>query len=130
MAKAKQLPVYKEAQRLVSVLHETTKKAPRELRYTLVQKLLTEAVEIIVDIESANKSSLGERVQHLDAAQKRVARIDILLFVALEQRCMSKGAAAKAMSHIDSLGKQVYGWASNSQNQVARSKKPESDKSK
>ena len=62
MAKAKQLPVYKEAQRLVSVLHETTKKAPRELRYTLVQKLLTEAVEIIVDIESANKSSLGETV--------------------------------------------------------------------
>ena len=51
MAAAKHLPVYKEASRLVRHLYETTKKAPRELRYTLVQRLLAESVELIVDID-------------------------------------------------------------------------------
>lgn len=130
MAKVKQLPIYKEAQRLVSVLHDTTRKAPRDLRHTLVQKLLSESVELIVDIDSANKSTMEQRVAHINTAQKRVARLDVLLFVSLEQRCLSKGAAAKAMEHIDALGKQVHGWEKNATNQVARSEKPESRASK
>jgi len=130
MAKVKQLPIYKEAQRLVSVLHDTTRKAPRDLRHTLVQKLLSESVELIVDIDSANKSVMEQRVAYIHTAQQRVARLDILLFVSLEQRCLSKGAATKAMEHIDALGKQVHGWEKNAKNQVARSEKPESRASK
>jgi len=130
MAKVKQLPIYKEAQRLVSVLHDTTRKAPRDLRHTLVQKLLSESVELIVDLDSANKSTMEQRIAHINTAQKRVARLDVLLFVGLEQRCLSKGAAAKAMEHIDALGKQVHGWEKNATNQVARSEKPESRASK
>ena len=130
MAKVKQLPIYKEAQRLVSVLHDTTRKAPRDLRHTLVQKLLSESVELIVHIDSANKSSMEKRLEHIQTAQKCVARLDVLLFVSLEQRCLSKGAAAKAMEHIDSLGKQVHGWEKNATNQVARAEKPESGLSK
>lgn len=130
MAKVKQLPIYKEAQRLVSLLHDTTRKAPRDLRYTLVQKLLSESVELIVDIDSANKSSMEKRVAYIQTAQQRVTRIDILMFVSLEQRCLSKGAAIKAMEHIDALGKQVHGWEKNAQNQVSRSQLPESRASK
>ena len=130
MAKVKQLPIYKEAQRLVSVLHSTTRKAPRDLRHTLVQKLLSESVELIVDIDSANKSAMEQRLNHIQTAQKRVARIDVLLFVSLEQRCLSKGAAAEAMQHVDALGKQVHGWGRNATNQVAQTEKPESRPSK
>ena len=130
MAKVKQLPIYKEAQRLVSVLHNTTRKAPRDLRHTLVQKLLSESVELIVDIDSANKSAMEKRLNHIETAQKRVARLDVLLFVSLEQRCLSKGAAAEAMQHVDALGKQVHGWGKNATNQVARTEKPESRPSK
>ena len=118
--KAKQLPVYKEAQRLVSLLHESTRKAPRDLRHTLVQKLLTEAVELMVDIDTANKQSNQTRVDAIQSAQQRVARLDVLLFVSMEQRCLSRKATIKAMQHVDGLGKQLYGWSSSAKNQVLR----------
>jgi len=128
--KAKQLPVYKEAQRLVSLLHESTRKAPRDLRHTLVQRLLSEAVEIIVDVDTANKQSNQERVNAIRSAQQRVARLDVLLFVSMEQRCLSRKASVKAMEHIDGLGKQLYGWQRNAQNQAMRTHKaPESEPS-
>ncbi len=54
MAIHKHLPIYRDAQRLVTELHDTTRKAPRDLRYTLVQRLLDEAVELCVDIADEN----------------------------------------------------------------------------
>ena len=131
MAKAKQLPIYKEAQRMVSLLHEATRKAPRDLRHTLVQKLLTEAVELIVDIDTANRNGLEKRVTHIQLAQQRVARLDVLLFVSMEQRCLSRKAAIKAMEHVDGLGKQLHGWSRNAENQVMRAQNaPEPEPSK
>lgn len=128
--KAKQLPVYKEAQRLVSLLHESTRKAPRDLRHTLVQRLLSEAVEIIVDVDTANKQSNQERLNAIRSAQQRVARLDVLLFVSMEQRCLSRKASVKAMEHIDGIGKQLHGWQRNAQNQAMRTQKaPESEPS-
>jgi len=38
----------------------------------------------------------------------------------MEQRCLSRKAAVKAMAHIDGLGKQLHGWSSNAKNQVFR----------
>jgi len=77
MAKSKSLPAYKEAQRLVSTLHETTKKAPKELRYTLVQRLLSESVELIVDIDTANRLQGHARGNQITKAQRRNARLDV-----------------------------------------------------
>jgi len=129
--KAKQLPVYKEAQRLVSLLHEATRKAPRDLRHTLVQKLLTEAVELIVNIDTANRNEFEARVKNIQLAQQRVARLDVLLFVSMEQRCLSRKAAIKAMEHVDGLGKQLHGWSRNAKNQVMRAQNaPEPEPSK
>ena len=125
MARAKNLPVYKEAQRLVSTLHETTRKAPRDLRHTLVQKLLSESVELIVDIDSANRAGPKERLQCIQSAQRRNARLDVLLFVCMEQKCLSKGAAAKAMTYIDTISKQAHGWEKNATKQLAASARPE-----
>lgn len=130
MAKSKSLPAYKEAQRLVSTLHETTKKAPKELRHTLVQRLLSESVELIVDIDTANRLQGHARSNHIDKAQRRNARLDVLLFVAMEQRCLSKGAAAKAMEHIDGLGRQLHGWSAQNSSQMSGSLAPKAEPSK
>jgi len=128
MAKSKSLPAYKEAQRLVSTLHETTKKAPKELRHTLVQRLLSESVELVVDIDTANRLQGHARSNHIDKAQRRNARLDVLLFVAMEQRCLSKGAAAKAMEHIDGLGRQLHGWSAQT-SQMSGSLAPKAETS-
>lgn len=130
MAKSKSLPAYKEAQRLVSTLHETTKKAPKELRHTLVQRLLSESVELIVDIDTANRVQGHARSNQIAKAQKRNSRIDVLLFVAMEQRCLSKGAAAKAIQHLDQLGKQLHGWARQTASHLSASLTPKTETSK
>lgn len=121
MAKSKDIKAYKEAQRLVMKLHETTKKAPKELRFTLVQRLLSESVEMIVDIDSANRARGQDRVEKLELAKKRNARLDVLLFVAMEQRCLSKDAAAQAIQHVDNLGKQLHGWHLSTASQLPHS---------
>ena len=129
MAKSKSLPAYKEAQRLVSTLHETTKKAPKELRHTLVQRLLSESVELIVDIDTANRLQGHVRANQIAKAQRRNARLDVLLFVAMEQRCLSKGAAAKAMEHLDALGKQLHGWEKQTTSHLSASPAPKAEPS-
>ena len=92
-------------------LHSTTRKAPRDLRYTLVQQLLEQAVELCVDIADANRASGAQRATHLATLQQRIVRVEVLLQVALDQRCLSLGAAAKAMQTSDDVARQAYGWA-------------------
>jgi len=79
MAKSKHLSAYKEAQLLVNALHQSTKKAPRELRQTLVQRLLNESVEMIVDIDAANRSRGRDRARLIERATRRKTRTDVLL---------------------------------------------------
>lgn len=129
MAKSKHLSAYKEAQLLVNALHQSTKKAPRELRHTLVQRLLNESVEMIVDIDAANRSRGRERARLIKRATRRKTRTDVLLFVAMDQRCLSIDAAGIAMEHVDSLGKQLHGWLLQTQNQLPVSLAPETESS-
>jgi hypothetical protein len=76
-----------------------------------VQQLVNEAVELCCDIADANRATDHARAHQLDKLQRRTARIDILLQVATDQRCISLGAAANAMEHLDKVGKQAFGWA-------------------
>jgi len=97
---------------LVSHLYQTTKKAPRELRYTLVHRLLSESVEALVDIDAANRCfEPRERLSTLRELQKRVVRIGVLLTTAFEQRCISTGAMALCIQTIDAFDAQLTGWA-------------------
>lgn len=111
MAPTKTLPIYRDATILVKQLHESTRKAPRDLRFTLVQNLLGEAVEICVDIVTANRAGGPDRAARLAVLASRITRVEVLLMVAIDQRCISKGAAANAMQHLDALGRQTAGWA-------------------
>lgn len=110
MAPHANLPIYRSAYRLVSHLHQATRKAPRDLRHTLVQRLLDEAVEVCVDVADANRNSSQDRIAVLMSLQRRIGRLDTLLQVAREQHCLSTGAAAVALGHLDELGRQAHGW--------------------
>lgn len=111
----KHLPIWKDAHDLVRILHQTTRKAPRDLRYTLVQRLLDEAVEVCVSIDSANRASGSERIGYIDEAQKHLTRTDVLLSIASEHRCLSLGAAAQAMEKRAAVGRQAHGWRASTQ---------------
>lgn len=110
MAATANLPIYRSAYRLASHLHQATKKAPRDLRYTLVQRLLNESVEICVEIADANRHSGQARKELINSLQRRIGRVDTLLQIAREQHCISTGATAVAMEHIDNLARQSTGW--------------------
>lgn len=120
MRGSKGLPVYKTGTQLVSHLYQTTKKAPRELRYTLVHKLLTEAVEMLVDIDTANRAfDPSDRLSFLREVQKRVIRVGVLLAVAFEQRCLSHGAMALCIQTSDALDMQLIGWAKHTEKRAS-----------
>lgn len=120
MKGTKALPIYKTGMQLVSHLYQTTKKAPRELRYTLVHTLLSEAVELLVDADSANRSfDASQRLSFLQSMQRRALRIGVLLATAFEQRCLSPGAMALCIQTMDSLDKQVSGWAKHTEKRVS-----------
>lgn len=120
MKGSKGLPVYKSGTQLVSHLYQTTKKAPRELRYTLVHKLLSEAVEMLVDIDAANRAfDPSERLSFLRELQKRALRVGVLLAVAFEQRCLSPGAMALCIQTADALDAQLTGWAKHTEKRVS-----------
>jgi len=112
MRGSQNLPLYKAGTQLVSHLYQTTKKAPRELRYTLVQRLLSEAVEALVDVDEANRTfEPSERLLCLRNLQKRIVRIGVLLTTAFEQRCLSTGAMALCVQTVDAFDAQLTGWA-------------------
>jgi len=66
-----------------------------------VQQLVNESVELCCDIADANRATDHARAHQLEQLQRRTARIDILLQVATDQRCLSLGAAANAMDLLD-----------------------------
>jgi hypothetical protein len=102
MAPSANLPIYREAYRLVSHLHQSTRKAPRDLRHTLVQRLLDESVELCVDISDANRNSGAVRAESLTRLQRRVGRVDTLLTIAREQHCQPQclSGCSKAWKHL------------------------------
>ena len=120
---AKDLPIYRSATRLISLLYDSTKKAPRDLRHTLVQRLLDETVEVCVGIVEANRVIGADRIPRVERLRQRITRTETLLTVALEQRCISKGAAATAMEHVDSLGRQATGWLEKTKEGAAATRK-------
>lgn len=100
-------------------LYQTTKKAPRELRFTLVQKLLNEAVEILVDIDTANRTyEAPKRLSHLRSLQQRILRVGVLLTAAFEQRCLSHGALAVCIETMGSMERQALGWTVQTEKRV------------
>lgn len=126
---AKHLPIWRDAHALVRMLHETTRKAPRDLRYSLVQRLLDEAVELCVGIDNANRVSGADRVGYIDEAQRRLVRIDVLLSIATEHRCLSKGAAAQCMDKRDAVGRQAHGWRASTVKTLPSRGQPEPEPS-
>lgn len=127
MSAHKNLPIYREALRLVGHLHQSTRKAPRDLRHTLIQRLLDEATETCVLIASANRATGEVRAERIEALTEAITRVDVLLLVAREQHCLSIGAAAVGMEHIDALGKQAHGWGKHT---LGHGDRPESKASK
>ena len=111
MAAAKDLPIYRTAMRLLVHLTETTRKAPRDLRHTLVQRMIDEATDIPVAVALANWIKGPERAAEVKALRVRVVRVQVLVAIANELKCFaSAGSAAVAMEHADALGRQAHGW--------------------
>lgn len=104
------LPIWKDAQELLRLLYEGTQKAPRELRPTLVRRLLDESVELCVHVDQANRARGSARVREIIGAQRAAARIAVLLPIAIDRRCMSLGAGALAVEKQDAVSRQAHGW--------------------
>jgi len=125
VAVTKHLPIWRDAHNLVRILYTTTRKAPRELRYTLVQQMLQEAIEVCVHIDTANRRRGQQRIDAIDDTQQSITRVAVMLQIAVEHRCMSTGAAGQAIDATDAVSRQAHGWRQS----TSPSQQPEPDPS-
>lgn len=110
MALAQHLPIYKLASDLCSLAADLTKNMRREFKRTLGEKLLTECIEVTIQIFRANTAEGPERVRHIQQILERIQVIELMLRLALDKRLIGASQYARSIEITDPLGRQATGW--------------------
>lgn len=110
MALAQHLPIYKLASDLCSLAADLTKNMRREFKRTLGEKLLTECIEVTIQIFRANTAEGTERVRHIQQILERIQVIELMLRLALDKRLIGASQYARTIEITDPLGRQATGW--------------------
>ena len=110
MALAQHLPIYKLASDLCSLAADLTKNMRREFKRTLGEKLLTECIEVTIQIFRANTAEGTERVRHIQQILERIQVIELMLRLALDKQLIGASQYARTIVITDPLGRQATGW--------------------
>ncbi|MDP3848591.1 MAG: four helix bundle protein [Pseudomonas sp.] len=110
MALAQHLPIYKLASDLCSLAADLTKNMRREFKRTLGEKLLTECIEVTIQIFRANTAEGRDRVQHIQQILERIQVIELMLRLALDKQLIGANQYARTVEITDPLGRQATGW--------------------
>lgn len=108
MAISTNLPIYKVAYDLFSVVTDLIKNMPRDFKQSIGSKISTECVEIIVLIFRANCAR--DKAPHLVDLIERLQVAELLLRLSRDKRLISTAGYAKAIELTGSVGKQAGGW--------------------
>ena len=102
------LPIYREAYRLLDVITELARNMPREFKSSIGGKLRDECVDICVLIFRAN--TMRDRAGHLLDLIERLQVAELLLRLSRDKRLISTEQYATAIEITTSIGKQANGW--------------------
>ena len=108
MATHTQLPIYKAAYDLLSVVSDFVKQMPRDFKQSIGGKINTECIEITVLVFRANVAH--DKEPHLIELLERLQVAELLIRLAKDKRLISQGAYSKAVELSTSIGKQANGW--------------------
>ncbi|UCA61821.1 four helix bundle protein [Chryseobacterium rhizoplanae] len=108
MAIYDQLPVYKAVYDLLLQLFEITKKMDRDFKFTIGEKIKTEAIELIVRIYRAN--SVSDKVLLLSGAKENVEVLRLLFRLMNDLKQVSLKEFVALSEKTESISKQINAW--------------------
>ncbi|HIQ36405.1 MAG TPA: four helix bundle protein [Desulfocapsa sulfexigens] len=79
------LPIYKVAYDLLIEIFKRTKRFPGEYKYTIGERLINEALELVINIYKANKSQKQNRLERVAEAREDVETIRPLLQITIDK---------------------------------------------
>ena len=114
MANYDELPVYKASYDLLVEIFQFTRNFNREFKYTVVESLKKETLELITLIYRAN--SRHDKYQVLQEARERIEVIRLFVRLLKDLKQISLKKFVLVNKHIENVSKQLTGWQKKMKN--------------
>ena len=111
MSQYKHLPIYRDTYRLLEVVTRHSRGFPKDMKYTMGEKLRGEVVELVVSIFKANSTKGLLRAEHAGKILERVQVVELMLRLCKDMRMLSVKQFSEAVELTDSVGRQAQGWS-------------------
>ncbi|MCF0257959.1 MAG: four helix bundle protein [Bacteroides heparinolyticus] len=108
MANYDHLPVYKAAYDLLQCIYREMGHVPRDVKFTLVETLKNELMEMIVLIYKANVTT--DKCRHIEAARELTVSTKVRLRLLYDLHHISVRLYARMSEQAENLSKQLAAW--------------------
>ena len=103
-----ELPVFKSSYDLVIELFNFSKKLPRDFKYTIVQDLKKESLEILTCIYKASKNYNKKII--LQEAQEKLFLVRLKIRILKDLKQINQKKFISLNLKIENVSKQLVGW--------------------
>ena len=105
-----ELPLFRLWERLVLDLFDRTTTFPKALRFTLTSRIDNLALDVLERVVEACYASGEEKRRLLEEADRRLARLRVLLRLAHARQILGHGGYEHVMRGLDEAGRMLGGW--------------------
>lgn len=112
MALHHELPIYKDAYGLFSLVLKITRNFPRDVKQILGKSVLDECAKLMTLVFRANVAR--DKVPHIEELQERLQVVEQFLRASRDERFITPNQYANAIKFTDSIGRQSSGWKKQS----------------
>jgi len=108
MAMADDLPIYRPAYELLTLVTQLTQQYPRGYRQGLARDMCLEAQHLVTTIFQAN--SARDKVPSIETLREKLNTLRLQLRLSKDLRLISPGKFGATVVLTDAVGKQAAGW--------------------
>lgn len=108
MARCDELGAYKCVYDTLLDSYRQINAVPREVRYTLLEHLRNDLIEVLLSISQAN--SMKDKVPHIANARTVLGRVKIRFRLLKDMYCISDSQYGSFSEQLVSASKQLAGW--------------------
>ena len=108
MARATDLPIYRVAYDLLTLLTRLTQSYPRGYRQGLARDICTESQRLVTLVFRANCTT--DKVEIIELLREKLEALRLMLRLSKDLSLISVGQFAATVELTDAIGKQANGW--------------------
>lgn len=120
MARAEDLPLYKDMYSLTMCLIQQSRHFPRLFKYTLGQRLIDRSIELTNMIRIANMEKDESRLAVLKNFAVQFGELRLLIRISQESDALHVKPAADIVILVEAILRQLNGWTSKTVEQIRR----------